>query len=156
MQSYAFYECHDCKKPYFGGVVNCQQQFYGESTDKENLRCQHCQLKDFAPEQGNCEKHGRAYIDWKCNYCCSVASFFCFGTTYFCSKCHARYPNQLRVENCDGEHCPLEQPHPPAHKNVVVSTYPLGCALCRSERITEQQYQHMNQEEVMDPQELDW
>ena len=24
MHSCAFYECHDCKKPYFGGMVDCQ------------------------------------------------------------------------------------------------------------------------------------
>lgn len=25
MHSCAFYECFDCKKPYFGGMVDCQQ-----------------------------------------------------------------------------------------------------------------------------------
>merc|ERR1712083_497873 len=24
----------------------------------------------------------------KCRYCCSIASFFCWGTTHFCRACH--------------------------------------------------------------------
>ena len=46
MHSCAFYECFDCKKPYFGGMVDCEQQLgQEESTQKEDLRCKDCQLK---------------------------------------------------------------------------------------------------------------
>jgi hypothetical protein len=35
-----------------------------------------------------CPKHGTDYLEYKCRYCCSVAVFFCFGTTHFCNACH--------------------------------------------------------------------
>ena len=138
MHSCAFYECFDCKKPYFGGMVDCQQQLdQEESAKKEHLRCKDCQLKAYGAGQSHCEKHGKAQIDWKCNYCCSVALFHCFGTTYFCKRCHDRYPNNLVVEDCGGIDCPLGVPHPPADKDVTKSTFPLGCGLCRSDRLAE-------------------
>ena len=48
LHSCAFFQCFDCKKPYFGGMVDCeQQQDLEESTKKENLRCKDCQLKAY-------------------------------------------------------------------------------------------------------------
>ena len=38
-----------------------------------------------------CPEHKRDYIEYKCRYCCSVATFFCFGTTHFC---------QVRDDQC--------------------------------------------------------
>ena len=35
-----------------------------------------------------CPRHGIEFLDYKCRYCCSVAVWFCFGTTHFCNKCH--------------------------------------------------------------------
>ena len=36
----AYYLCYTCNKPYFGGMVDCQQQLgLEESTKKEDLRC---------------------------------------------------------------------------------------------------------------------
>ena len=55
---------------------------------KENLRCKECQMKAFGAGQTSCEKHGTKHIDWKCNFCCSIALYHCFGTTYFCQYCH--------------------------------------------------------------------
>ena len=139
LHSCAFYECHDCKKPYFGGMIDCQQQLgQEENTKKENLRCKDCQLKAYGAGQSICEKHGKAHIDWKCNYCCSVALYHCFGTTYFCKRCHdQRYPRNLVIENCNGHDCPLGVHHPPADFDVSKSTFPLGCGLCRSEKLAE-------------------
>ena len=38
-----FFECHECKKPYFGGLADCQQQLNAEeTTKKEDLRCKDC------------------------------------------------------------------------------------------------------------------
>ena len=43
LHSYTFYECYECKKPYFGGLADCQQQVNAdENTKKEDLRCKDC------------------------------------------------------------------------------------------------------------------
>ena len=46
MQACAFYECSDCKEPYFGGIVDPQSQLYSRKyTKKENQLCSECKLK---------------------------------------------------------------------------------------------------------------
>ena len=110
---------------------------------KEDLRCEDCTLKAIGAGQSDCKKHGKAQIDWKCQYCCSVALFHCFGTHYMCKKCHdccdRVYPriDTIPVAECDGtgKSCPLGVPHPPNGNDHKVSVFPLGCGLCRSENI---------------------
>lgn len=132
----SFYQCFDCKMPYFGGMVDCQQQLgMEESTKKENLRCRSCQMKVYGAGMKECEKHGKTQIDWKCNYCCSIALFHCFGTTYFCDRCHKEYGTGIKIRDCNGHDCPLAMPHPPASRDLSISTFPLGCGICRSERL---------------------
>ena len=91
-------------------------------------------MKAYGAGSGYCEKHGSQQIDWKCNYCCSVAVFHCFGTTYFCERCHNEASNPV-TRDCGGVNCPLGVPHPPAGPNLRESTFPLGCGICRSEKL---------------------
>ena len=45
MHTCAFYQCNDCKKPYFGGMIDCQRQLgVEENAKKENLFCKSCRL----------------------------------------------------------------------------------------------------------------
>jgi len=38
-----FYECYDCKKPYFGGMQDCEQALSSEDkTRREDLLCKPC------------------------------------------------------------------------------------------------------------------
>ena len=84
-----------------------------------------------------CNKgHDVEFIDWKCMYCCSVAQFFCFGTTWLCESCHNEQPN-LVVRDCGGVDCPLKVPHPPASADPKESVFTLGCSLCRFDHIKE-------------------
>jgi hypothetical protein len=57
--------------------------------------------KEFKPEElvcanccdipiDNCPKHGKEFIEFKCKFCCSIAQWFCWGTTHFCEPCHKR------------------------------------------------------------------
>ena len=50
MHKCTFYECFKCKKPYFGGLIDCQQDMAmneGDEANKpENLLCQECLLKE--------------------------------------------------------------------------------------------------------------
>ena len=85
----AFYECHECKKPFFGGQADCERDLnMAETTKKEDLICKKCAIKQIGGGQFNCPQHGHKYIAWKCSLCCSEALFRC-GPTYYCDDCHS-------------------------------------------------------------------
>ena len=71
-------------------------------------------------------------------YCCTQARYHCFGTHYFCIRCHdVEHPrfgrSNIPLQDCNGVNCPLGVPHPPASSDHRKSAYSLGCGLCRSE-----------------------
>ncbi|ERL91717.1 hypothetical protein D910_09044 [Dendroctonus ponderosae] len=84
MDRYAYYVCFKCNKAYYGGEARCDADA-GDSYDPAELVCGAC--SDVARAQ-MCPKHGADFLEYKCRYCCSVAVFFCFGTTHFCNPCH--------------------------------------------------------------------
>ena len=136
----SFYQCYDCKKPYFGGLIDCEQEMANaekKQTQKEDLLCQECLLKTIGAGQTKCEKHGTTQIDWKCQFCCSVALFCCFGTHYMCESCHDNYDEEnMTLHDCNGIDCPLGIPHPPPHQDPRQGgVFPLGCGICRSEKM---------------------
>ena len=102
-------------------------------TKPEDLLCQNCLMREIGAGQTTCSKHGQEQIDWKCMYCCAVASFKCFGTHYMCTPCHSKYPN-IPLKDCGGVNCPLGIAHPPASADHKLSVFPLGCGICRSEK----------------------
>ena len=144
MHRCSFYECFKCKKPYFGGLIDCEQEMNAaeqRTTEKEDLMCQECMLSEMGVGVRKCEQHGIEFVDWKCMYCCSIATYCCWGTNYFCGPCHdivnRVYPNSPPAQNCNGHDCPLGIPHPPAattldHKES--GAFPLGCGICRTEK----------------------
>ena len=85
----------------------------------------------------NCAIHGKDYIDWKCMYCCDVALFRCFGTHTMCNRCHDEYNRTCNptLKDCGGVNCPLGIHHPPASSDYKKGVYPLGCSICRSEKL---------------------
>jgi len=142
MDRFAYYLCHKCKKPYFGGEKQCAVAA-PENFDPEELICGGC--APGAAEQ-NCSKHGRDYLEYKCRYCCSIAIWFCFGTTHFCEECHSAFselqdrekdtlpqcpvaPRAVKIENGEGK-CPLGIDHPPTGEEFA-----LGCGICRNARM---------------------
>ncbi len=88
----------------------------------EELVCSKCS-NIYAQGSSLCKEHGKEYIDYKCKFCCSVASWFCWNTTHFCDSCHtkqnagAALPRKKEHEllQCGGEpdSCPLKIKHPP-------------------------------------------
>lgn len=89
-----------------------------KQTKAEDLLCQDCVLKEIGAGQEICATHGKAQIDWKCMYCCSIALFHCFGTHFMCNDCHNDYMFKYNysdppVKDCFGVECPLGIPHPP-------------------------------------------
>lgn len=138
----SFYQCHKCEKPYFGGLIDCEQEMANadkRQTKKEDLLCQDCLLKEMGAGTTMCDKHGDAQIDWKCMFCCSTALFCCFGTHYFCDDCHNTfmYNNEVvPLKDCHGINCPLGIAHPaPCADPRKGGVFPLGCGICRSEKL---------------------
>ncbi|KAK6172343.1 hypothetical protein SNE40_016020 [Patella caerulea] len=139
MDRYAYYVCYKCKKAYYGGEARCDEQAGGgEDYDPKELVCGGC--SDVASAQ-MCPKHGTDFLEYKCRYCCSVAVFFCFGTTHFCNACHDDFhrvtnipkselphcPAGPRCKQLEGEECPLHVQHPPTGEEFA-----LGCGVCRN------------------------
>lgn len=140
MHKFAYFMCYSCSKPYFGGDANCGVQ---GDFDPSELVCGACANPGMVT---SCAKHGEDYFEYKCQFCCSIAVWFCFGTTHFCDPCHNQPgfgPDQKRegkLPICDGKHqyagplgkqlegpCPLRIPHPPTGEE-----FPLGCGICRN------------------------
>ncbi|XP_064413761.1 E3 ubiquitin-protein ligase MYCBP2 isoform X3 [Latimeria chalumnae] len=139
MNRYAYYVCYKCKKAYFGGEARCDAEAgLGDDYDPRELICGAC--SDVSRAQ-MCPKHGTDFLEYKCRYCCSVAVFFCFGTTHFCNACHddfqritsipkeelPRCPAGPRGKQVEGTECPLHVVHPPTGEEFA-----LGCGVCRN------------------------
>ena len=136
----AFYQCYQCDKPYFGGMEDCSQAMNAENTKtKQDFICDPCAYDELGLGKEVCEEHGNEFVDWKCMYCCSVALFYCCGGTYkFCTPCHNDAMNggkhKAQTDCTGGPNCPLGlKKHPNAHG--AKASFPLGCSLCRSEKL---------------------
>jgi len=130
----AFYPCSKCKKPYFGGMKACEEAGLeqAENYKQEHLVCGSCAS---GPNAKSCKKHGKKYITYKCKFCCSVSSWYCWGSTHFCDKCHKKqeqgdYLNRRPIHElpkCPGlPDCPLGVEHPPNG----TAEFSLGCVVC--------------------------
>lgn len=138
MDKFAYYPCYKCEKPYFGGQRRCEEaaQDNGDSFKASELVCGGCCAGKNAQ---NCKKHGKDYIEFKCRFCCSVATWFCWGNTHFCDPCHKRQNNGDYVSKkktkdlpkCPGKKCPLGINHPPNG-----TEFALGCGICRPREFT--------------------
>ncbi|EGD72098.1 hypothetical protein PTSG_11546 [Salpingoeca rosetta] len=138
MRKYAYFPCHKCGKAYFGGAAACEAGRGSADFDPTELVCPLC-VGGAATQI--CRKHGTEFLEYKCRYCCSVAVFFCFGTTHFCNACHDQYqrcqstPKELLPQcpagpcltQLEGDECPLHVKHPPTGEEFA-----LGCGLCRN------------------------
>jgi len=146
MDRYAYYVCHKCSKAYYGGEARCEADAEAaddlrqreDSYDPSELVCGAC--SDVARAQ-MCARHGSDFLEYKCRYCCSVAVFFCFGTTHFCGACHddfqrvtalprselPRCPAGPRATQLSGNDCPLHVEHP-----ATGEEFALGCGVCRN------------------------
>ncbi|CAH0716569.1 unnamed protein product, partial [Brenthis ino] len=136
MERYAYYVCHKCGKAYFGGLARCEAESSGWWEPTE-LVCGAC--SDVAGAR-TCPKHGADFLEYKCRYCCSVAVFFCFGTSHFCNACHDDFQRVTNIprhllpqcpagpkgEQLPGssDECPLHVQHPPTGEEFA-----LGCVI---------------------------
>ena len=136
LDRFCFYECHRCHESYFGGKKECEDNA-DRGNDPGELLCPTCTLRNTGQSEGKiCPTHGINFIEYKCRYCCSVATFYCWGTTHFCEECHRRHNSGdyltdktlSELPQCKGpDTCPLKTAHLPNGKEFI-----LGCSLCRS------------------------
>ena len=107
-----------------------------QNTNKEDLLCRTCQLKAFGAGLKTCKIHGDASIAWKCMWCCKEALYVCGGGRgYFCEDHHDGYRTTKDMDDCKGIDCPLGVPHPPPGHDHRISAFPLGCSICRAEKL---------------------
>eukprot|EP00658_Telonema_sp_P-2_P032780 TRINITY_DN24189_c0_g1_i1.p1 TRINITY_DN24189_c0_g1~~TRINITY_DN24189_c0_g1_i1.p1 ORF type:complete len:583 (+),score=109.33 TRINITY_DN24189_c0_g1_i1:398-2146(+) len=132
LKKFAYYSCHKCKEPYFGGHRNCEDVEDNREFDPTELVCSRCSAINGA----ECAEHGAEYIEWKCKFCCSIASWFCWGNTHFCDDCHKKQGTAAAMTKKKKEHlpicpgacsCPLRVDHPAAGNEFC-----LGCGICRN------------------------
>ncbi|EYC22761.1 hypothetical protein Y032_0016g2930 [Ancylostoma ceylanicum] len=132
MDRYMYVLCNVCNKAYFGGESRCQMALQSFQYNAAELVCGGCS----APAGTEvCGRHGAEYLEYKCRYCCSIAVYFCFGTTHFCAACHDDFqrlvclprnqfppcPTGPRATPGEGP-CPLRRPHPPAGEEFALGT----------------------------------
>ena len=137
----SYYMCYVCKKPYFAGRRECGNDPNMNNDDpNKNYDPKDCVCGKDANLAGvagktNCPKHGKDYIEYKCKFCCKIASWFCWGTTHFCEDCHKRqcnndyvskYPKE-RLPKCNKATCEVGGNHPPNGEEFA-----LGCSICRN------------------------
>uniref|UniRef100_A0A8D8RF51 RCR-type E3 ubiquitin transferase n=1 Tax=Cacopsylla melanoneura TaxID=428564 RepID=A0A8D8RF51_9HEMI len=138
MDKYAYYVCFKCNKAYYGGEARCDAELGASDYNPAELVCGAC--SDVSRAQ-MCPKHGQDFLEYKCRYCCSVAVFFCFGTTHFCNACHEDFqrvtnipagqlpycPAGPKAVQLEGDECPLHVEHP-----ATGEEFALGCGICRN------------------------
>ncbi|CDW75269.1 e3 ubiquitin-protein ligase [Stylonychia lemnae] len=156
---YQFFECFQCKDPFFGGVRDCAIQANQlQAPNPEEILCNFCTAVKLGSGKKICETHGVEFIEFKCKYCCDMSQWFCFGTTHFCHKCHDMAGSNV-TKDCPGdEKCPLKGKHPPNGQE-----HALGCAVCRQllldsekeePRVNEEVYEIVERNEIPNDDEL--
>uniref|UniRef100_A0A8R1DYZ2 RCR-type E3 ubiquitin transferase n=1 Tax=Caenorhabditis japonica TaxID=281687 RepID=A0A8R1DYZ2_CAEJA len=139
LDRYMYVLCHKCKKAYFGGESRCQAALDSSQYNPEELLCGGC--SDTSGVQV-CPRHGVEYLEYKCRFCCSIAVYFCFGTTHFCAPCHDDFQRlmslpKIHLPSCpvgprstpmeEQAVCPLKMNHPPTGEEFA-----MGCGICRN------------------------
>jgi len=138
MDRFAYYKCFKCQVPYFGGRRQCEEVAMANegNFNEQHLVCGGCTA---GSDVKNCAKHGKEYIEYKCRFCCNVATFYCWGSTHFCRDCHKRQETgdyltrkaRDQLPQCPGvDKCPLGVQHP---QNGT--EFALGCGICRPRSI---------------------
>ena len=97
------------------------------------MLCREC---NFSRQAKKCEKHGARYAIYKCDCCCSIATYDCSGNHY-CDRCHASPFDGAKLrQRCrgrPGDKCPLGVAHPqnaPREHNKPKNGFVVGCTKC--------------------------
>jgi len=129
----AAYMCTRCSEPFCGGLVECEAA--GQHSEMKTIHCPRCAWH--LNTGGNkCKKgHGPEFAVYKCDCCCSYATYDCSGNHY-CQKCHNHWDKKCERPYCQGlpdDKCPLGVPHPPnriRNHPVEMDGCIIGCSKC--------------------------
>lgn len=126
--------CYSCNVPYCGGRIDCAED---STLDITTMRCEKCLFNDSNSSslwQGKCKKHGYKFAIYKCDSCCSVATWDC-RSNHYCERCHKSAFSSKNYP-CPGlDKCPLGIPHPPNKTGIhgeVDFGFVIGCVRCFS------------------------
>lgn len=134
MDRYAYFMCFKCTHPYFAGQRRCDAGEDDKPFDPADLVCGGCSGSVSGQE---CPTHGKDFLEWKCQFCCTISSWYCWGKTHFCNDCHTKQQKgdyltkkpKSAIPLCPGpDKCALGIAHPHCEEFL------LGCALCRNVR----------------------
>ena len=155
MAALSCYLCSECAEPFCGGKVDCAQD---DELDVSALKCPACVfghdprppphsstsppsagLKSAAITtsettnwRGKCQTHGYKFAIYKCDSCCSVATWDC-RSNHYCTRCHDRASSAKDFKCPGGQDCPLGISHPPNKPGVhgtVDDGFVIGCSMC--------------------------
>jgi len=126
---YAFFMCEHCDKPFCGGKVDCAED---QDLEKKTMICKDCAWNADAKDH-RCFIHGKNFAMFKCDSCCSIASWDCINNHY-CERCHKKASSK-KEHVCPGpDKCPLGIPHPRNHEakhgTDYITGFVIGCIKC--------------------------
>jgi hypothetical protein len=89
-----------CKKFYFGGRRDCEQNAAAEVRPDNEFVCYDC--ADLKSIKCRNKDHAEFQV-WKCRFCCNLASWFCFGTTHYCQLTNTHILVDKETANARGQ-----------------------------------------------------
>jgi hypothetical protein len=128
---WALFICKTCKKPHIPGKLSCAEEL-NLDLSKKDFECDECKWARSNTKDHRCFIHGKKYAMFKCDSCCSLATWDCF-SNHYCDRCH-RNASGYKNYPCPGkDKCPLGIAHPPnshgVHQDADVG-FVVGCAKC--------------------------
>jgi E3 ubiquitin-protein ligase MYCBP2 len=126
-----FLICNKCGKPYYAGENNGNNNNNSNEENQQDCLCGKDSFAYDAKGSTFCKIHGFDYIEYKCKFCCKIASRFC-SQKHFCEECYANknYENNCEIKKCDRNICEFSGIHAPNGEE-----YCLGCFICRYENV---------------------
>jgi len=152
MATFSCYMCSVCSEPFCGGRVDCAQD---DQIILSQMKCQSCAFnlqkgttdaktgqakKEEAADvkfassawRGKCHMHGYKFAIYKCDSCCSVATWDC-SSNHYCDRCHGQASSHKNYPCPGPKTCPLGIEHPPNKPGVhgtVDNGFIVGCSKC--------------------------
>lgn len=130
---WAIYNCDKCEKMYIPGKLSCAEELNLDLENQE-LVCPECEWA-LGSEDHRCFEHGKKFAIFKCDSCCSIASWDCY-SNHYCEPCH-QVASSVKFHPCPGRgKCPLGMPHPPNCEGVHGRNnfgFVIGCYKCQDD-----------------------